>query len=66
MILLLKSIVMEQTKTTVDSQFIKLYKNVLPPDLCVNIINIYEKLWREQEEQIKKMSLCYSETGEKL
>ena len=57
---------MEQTKTTVDSQFIKLYKNVLPPDLCVNIINIYEKLWREQEEQIKKMSLCYSETGEKL
>ena len=57
---------MEQTKTTVDSQFIKLYKNVLPPNLCVSIIDTYEKLWREQEEQIKKMSLCYCESGEKL
>ena len=44
---------MEQIETTVDSQFIKLYKNVLPPDLCSSIINTYEKLWREQEEQIK-------------
>ena len=57
---------MEQIKTTVDPQFIKLYKNVLPPDLCSSIINTYEKLWREQEEQIKKMSLCYSEEGQKL
>ena len=43
MILLLKNIVMEQIKTTVGSQFIKLYKNVLP-DLCSSIINTYEKL----------------------
>ena len=57
---------MEQIETTVDSQFIKLYKNVLPPDLCSSIINTYEKLWKEQEEQIKKMSLCYSEDGKKL
>ena len=66
MISLLKSIVTEQIETTVESQFIKLYKNVLPSDLCFDIINTYEKLWREQEEQIKKMSLCYNEEGEKL
>ena len=66
MISLLKSIVTEQIETIVESQFIKLYKNVLPSDLCFDIINTYEKLWREQEEQIKKMSLCYNEEGEKL
>ena len=48
------------------SQFIKLYKNVLPPNLCSNIIDTYEKLWREQEEEIKEMSLCYSDSGLKL
>ena len=57
---------MGETEIAVDSQFIKLYKNVLPPDLCSSIINTYEKLWKEQEEQIKKMSLCYSEDGKKL
>ena len=46
-------------------QFIRLYKNVLPPHLCFNIIHTYEKLWREQEEDIKKMSLCYNESGVK-
>ena len=54
---------MEQIKTP---QFIRLYKNVLPPELCSDIISTYEKLWREQEEQIKKMSLCYTEDGEKV
>ena len=48
------------------SQFIKLYKNVLPPSLCSNIIDTYEKLWREQEEEIKEMSLCYNDSGLKL
>ena len=57
---------MEQIKTTMDSQFIKLYKNVLPPELCSHMINTYERLWREQEEQIKKLSLCHDEYGEKL
>ena len=66
MILLLKSIVMEQIKTTMGSQFIKLYKNVLPPELCSHMINTYEKLWREQEEQIKKLSLCHDVNGEKI
>ena len=47
-------------------QFIKLYKNVLPPELCSHIINTYEKLWREQSEKIKKMSLCYNKEGKKL
>ena len=46
---------MEQIKTTMGSQFIKLYKNVLPPELCSHMINTYERLWREQEEQIKKL-----------
>ena len=40
---------MGETEIAVDSQFIKLYKNVLPPDLCSSIINTYEKLWKEQE-----------------
>tara|TARA_X000000950_G_C13745210_1_gene590220 strand:+ start:314 stop:964 length:651 start_codon:yes stop_codon:yes gene_type:complete len=48
------------------SQFIRLYKNILPPSLCSNIIDTYEKLWREQEQEIKEMSLCYNENGLKL
>jgi len=66
MILLLKSIVMEQIKTIMGSQFIKLYKNILPPELCSHMINTYERLWREQEEQIKKLSLCHDVNGEKI
>ena len=46
-------------------QFIKVYRNVLPKDLCKQMIDTYEKLWTEQEEQIKKMSLCYTEDGTK-
>ena len=57
---------MEQIKTIMGSQFIKLYKNILPPELCSHMINTYERLWREQEEQIKKLSLCHDEYGEKL
>ena len=57
---------MEQIKTTMGAQFIKLYKNVLPPELCSHMINTYERLRREQEEQIKKLSLCHDEYGEKL
>ena len=49
-----------------EHQFIKLYRNVLPSTLCSDIINTYEKLWREEAEQIKKMSLCYSPEGDKL
>ena len=49
-----------------EHQFIKLYRNVLPPTLCSDIIYTYEKLWREQEDQIKKMSLCYNTEGEKV
>ena len=57
---------MEQIETTMNPQFIKVYKNALPSNLCSDIISTYEKLWKEQEEQIKKMSLCYSEEGEKI
>jgi len=46
-----------------ESQFIKVYKDVLPPELCKHMIDTYEKLWSEQEEQIKKMSICYNSEG---
>ena len=49
-----------------ESQFIKVYKNVFSPELCSHMINTYERLWREQEEQIKKLSLCHDENGEKI
>ena len=28
-----------------ESQFIKVYKDVLPPELCKHMIDTYEKLW---------------------
>ena len=49
-----------------ESNFIQVYGDVFSSSLCDNIIEIYERLWREKEEQIKKMSLCYGEEGEKL
>ena len=49
-----------------ETNFIQAYGDVFSSSLCDNIIEIYERLWREKEEQIKKMSLCYSEEGEKL
>ena len=42
-----------------------MYRGVLSPILCQHMIDTYEKLWREQEEQIKKMSICYNEEGVK-
>tara|TARA_Y100001963_G_C6648234_1_gene384427 strand:- start:82 stop:729 length:648 start_codon:yes stop_codon:yes gene_type:complete len=48
-----------------ESSYIKAYRNVFSPSLCKNLIETYEKLWREREEEIKKMSLCYTEEGVK-
>ena len=48
------------------TQFIKVYKNVFSSELCSHLINTYEKLWREQEENVKKMSLCYNSQGQKI
>ena len=48
-----------------ESNYIRLYDNVFSPILCKNLIDTYEKLWREQEEEIKRMSLCYTEEGVK-
>ena len=42
-----------------ESQFIKVYSEVLEKSLCNDIINLYEKLWKEQTDYIKQMSLCY-------
>tara|TARA_R100000734_G_scaffold443_1_gene626 strand:- start:144 stop:791 length:648 start_codon:yes stop_codon:yes gene_type:complete len=46
-----------------ENNFIKVYRNVLPKNLCNQIIDTYERLWTEQEERIKKMSICYNTQG---
>ena len=48
-----------------ETKFIKVYENVIQSDVCKYMIDTYEKLWREQEEQIKRISLCYAEDGTK-
>ncbi len=49
-----------------ESLYIKYYPDVLQPTICELMINTYEKLWKEQEDSIRKMSLCYDESGNKL
>lgn len=49
----------------VESQFIRCYSNVFDKSLCGDIINLYEKLWKEETESIKQMSLCYDSKGVK-
>ena len=49
-----------------ESFYIRSYSGVLEPSVCQQMIGIYEKLWKEQEEEIRKMSLCYAEDGRKL
>ena len=46
-------------------QYIKAYRDVFSSSLCDNLINTYEKLWREQQEYLKSISLCYTEDGVK-
>ena len=46
--------------------YIRCYKNVLDENVCASMIRTYERLWQEQEEYIRKMSLCYAEDGRKL
>ena len=49
-----------------ESNFIRAYDGVFSSSLCDNLIGTYEKLWREKEEQLKKFSLCYAESGQKI
>ena len=49
-----------------ESNFIRAYSDVFSSSLCDNLIDTYEKLWREKEEQLKKISLCYTESGQKV
>ena len=49
-----------------ESFYIRSYSGVLEPSVCQQMIGIYEKLCKEQEEEIRKMSLCYAEDGRKL
>lgn len=46
--------------------YIRNYESVIDPRVCCDIIDTYERLWREREEQIKSMSLCYDTAGNKL
>ena len=48
-----------------ESNFIRAYGNVFPSSTCDDLIQIYEKLWVEKEEQLKNLSLCYTESGQK-
>ena len=48
-----------------ETKFIRVYENVIQSDVCKYMIDTYEKLWREQEDQIKRISLCYTEDGTK-
>ena len=46
-----------------ESNYIKAYGGVFSPSLCDNLIETYERLWKEKEEQLKKISLCYDDKG---
>ena len=48
-----------------ETNFIQAYGDVFSSSLCDNLIETYERLWREKEEQLKKISLCYTEDGVK-
>ena len=56
---------LQSRSLVMESNYIRLYDNVFSPILCKNLIDTYEKLWRDQEEEIKRMSLCYTESGVK-
>jgi len=49
-----------------ESQYIKLYHNVIDPGVCSALIRTYEKLWKEQTQKIQEMSLCYNTEGVKV
>ncbi len=48
-----------------EAHYIKAYRGVFSPTLCDNLIKTYEKLWIEQEEYLKSISLCYNQDGVK-
>ena len=49
-----------------ETSFIRAYSGIFSASLCDNLIETYERLWREKEEQLKKISLCYTESGQKV
>ena len=48
-----------------ESQYIKLYREVIDPRICKSLIDTYERLWKEQTKKIQDMSLCYDTQGNK-
>ena len=51
---------------TNESQYIKLYRNVIDPRVCKALIDTYETVCKEQTEKIQQLSLCYDKLGNKL
>jgi len=54
-----------QRKNSNMETYIRNYENVISDEICSDIINIYEKLWKEKTEEIQSMSLCYDTKGNK-
>ena len=52
-------------KMTTETKFIRKYTNVIDKSVCKDIIDLYERLWEEETERIKQMSLCYRTDGTK-
>ena len=48
-----------------ESHFIKCYPKVIDKTICKKMIVLYERLWNEETERIKQMSLCYDTKGNK-
>ena len=38
-----------------ESQYIKLYREVIDPRICKSLIDTYERLWKEQTKKIHQM-----------
>ena len=48
-----------------ESNYIKAYGGVFSSSLCDNLVETYERLWKEKEDRLKKISLCYDDKGNK-
>ena len=48
-----------------ESLYVREYKNVFDSKLCDTLVDTYERLWKEQSDLLKKLSLCYSPSGVK-
>tara|TARA_B100001029_G_scaffold153551_1_gene137217 strand:+ start:62 stop:727 length:666 start_codon:yes stop_codon:yes gene_type:complete len=56
---------MEKKYRSGESIYVREYKNVFDNELCDTLVSTYERLWKEQSELLKKLSLCYTPSGVK-